>query len=468
MSLFTALDSGTSGLQANSDDLSVIGDNIANASTIGFKQSRTDFEEQLSQSLIGGGGIGDGVSMNMVQQIITQGSLESTGNATDLALSGNGMFVVSGSQNGVTGDFYTRDGHQNGMQVQGYTADSTGAIGDSLGSLQVGNETSPAEPSTTVTMKGTLNPNAPVQTGVFDPTNPTANSSSSEPVTIYDSLGNAHQATVYFTQTSAGTATTGAQWDWHAVMAGSALTESAPPAANPSGVTIASGSLSFNSSGQLQSEGAASDAATNPPPATFQPVGAASQTLTFNLGDPITPTSPSTTVGTGVAGLTLTAPSSGSADAAFSFASADGSTAGTMSSVAVGTDGTITGTFSNGTQRVVGQVAVASFTAADRLERMGANLYMATPGSVQAGALGEASGATGGSDQSVSGSGAASIGVAGSGGRGTITSGSLEESNVDITTQFVSMISAQRDYEANSKTVTTADQMLSDLIQMKR
>jgi flagellar hook protein FlgE len=128
----------------------------------------------------------------------------------------------------------------------------------------------------------------------------------------------------------------------------------------------------------------------------------------------------------------------------------------------------VTGTFTNGQQKSIGQVAVASFAAPDRLEAIGGNLFMATPDDVTAGALGEATGTSAGGFTTVSGSGDATVGAAGAGGRGSITSGALEQSNVDITTQFVDMISAQRSFEANSKTITTADQMLSDLIQMKR
>ena len=451
MSLLTALYSGSSGIEANSEDLSVIGNNISNANTIGFKMSRSDFEEQLSQSLLGAGSIGMGTNVEMVQQILTQGSLEQTGNATDLALQGNGMFVVAGTANGTTGDFYTRDGeftinkagylvNQNGMQVQGYSADASGGIQTALGSLQLGSATSEPQATANVTIQANLDAGATVPSVTpFDPTNAANSSNFNTTVTLYDSLGDAHQATVYFSKTAAGA------WSWNATTDGAGV--SGGTAGTPS--VIASGTLSFDTNGKLSAETQTSN---------FTPAGATSpQALNFNFG------TPTGSGGTGVDGITDFAGTSTA-----TLASQDGYTAGTLSGINIGSDGTVTGTFTNGQQKSIGQVAVASFAAPDRLEAIGGNLFMATPDDVTAGALGEATGTSAGGFTTVSGSGDATVGAAGAGGRGSITSGALEQSNVDITTQFVDMISAQRSFEANSKTITTADQMLSDLIQMKR
>ncbi len=448
MSLLTALSSGTSGIEANSNDLSVIGDNIANANTVGFKMSRSDFESQLSQSLLGGGSVGDGVQMTTVQQIITQGSLTQTGNSTDMALQGNGMFIVSGKAGGGGGDLYTRDGQfnidksgylvtQSGNRVQGYSADASGGIQNTVGDMQVGNATVVATPTGTIQMKGTLDPNAAILTpDITSSATAAATSNVSQAVTIYDSTGAAHAATVYFNRTGTGA------WNYNVLTdAGGNGGQAGTP------VSIASGSMTFDNTGKLSADPTETS--------NFTPTNAAAQTLKLNFGTPT-----STAGGSGTDGLTSSVTATtGTAgtSSSINYASADGHQAGTLTSVAVGADGTITGTFSNGVNQAVGQVAIAEFAAPDQLKRLGANLYAATPND-----------AVGGANQAAGGSGDALVGKAGDAGRGTIAAGALEQSNVDITNQFVNMIAAQRDFEANSKTVTTADQMLNDLIQMKR
>ena len=461
MSLLTALYTGRSGIEANSADLSVIGDNIANANTVGFKASRSDFEEQLSESLLGAGGIGLGTNMQRVQQIVTQGSLTTTGNATDLALQGNGMFIVAGAANGQQGQFYTRNGefslnkdgflvNQDGLRVQGYTADATGGIETQLGDLNLATTVAAPQATSNIAVKANLDSTASVPAkSPFDPTSSATAAASSNfntSTTIYDSLGASHQATVYFSKLGAGA------WSWNAVADGAGITGGV--AGTPS--VIGTGTLTFDSAGNLTAETQAS---------TFSPIGATQpQALNFNFG------TGTAAGGTGTDGITqyASARANGQGSAA-TFASQDGWAQGTLTGVNISTNGTVEGTFSNGQTKAVGQVAVANFQAPDRLVRMGGNLYMATPNDIRAGALGSASNGEGVNGfQTVTGSGDAVIGVAGTGGRGSITSGSLEQSNVDITNQFVGMITAQRDFEANSKTVTTADQMLSDLIQMKR
>lgn len=154
MALMSSMYTGVSGLEANSTDLSVIGDNIANANTIGFKGGRAAFEDALSQSLIGGGQVGLGARVQAIQRLVTQGALTNTGLATDLAIQGGGFFVVRGNHNGADGQFYTRAGqftidrdgalvNLEGLKVQGYQADATGNITGTLGDLQVGSVSSP-------------------------------------------------------------------------------------------------------------------------------------------------------------------------------------------------------------------------------------------------------------------------------------------------------------------------------------
>ncbi len=425
MSLLSALSSGTTGLQAAAMDLSVVGDNIANANTVGFKGSRAAFEDALTQTVIGGSGeIGLGARLQSVQKVLIQGAINSTGIATDLALQGNGYFVVNGNHNGQTANFYTRAGeftvdqsgylvNLEGLRVQGFPADSAGNLSGLPGDLLVGTASAQPRATQNLTVKANLQADAPVQT--FDPTDPSATSDFSTSMTIYDNLGMAHQTQVFFSRTAAGT------WDWNAMTDAALL--------NPPGTglqVIANGTLSFNANGTLQAVTQSSN---------FIPEGAtAAQPLTFNFGDDMA------SGGTGLAGVTQFA-----APSASTFIGQDGFGSGQLTSLQIDSQGNIAGVFTNGQTRVLGQVAVAGFSAPDQLQSIGSNLF----------AQSQASG------QPV-------IGAPGAGGRASLVSGSLEQSNVDLAEQFVQLIAAQRAFEANSKSITTADQLLSELIQMKR
>jgi len=427
MSLLTAMSSATTGLESSSTELSVIGDNIANANTVGFKAGRAAFEDALYQSVIGGSGqIGLGSRLEAVQKILSQGALTNTGLNTDLALQGMGYFVVRGSHAGQTGSFYTRagqfsvdkDGYMvnlEGLRVQGYGADPTGALSGVPSDLLVGNAQAVPVVTTTVTLKANLSADA-TSPAAWDPANPTGTSNFSTSATVYDSLGSPHASQIFFRLSAAGS------WEWHAMADGAGLTGGTAGQLTQ----IASGTLAFDSQGRLTTVTQAS---------TFNPRGATNpQPLTFDLGDP------TGAGGTGLAGLTQFASPS-----AATFVGQDGFPAGQLSGVRVEQDGKISGVFSNGQTRVLGQVAVAGFPAPDQLSRVGGNLYTATPGAGQP-----------------------VLGAPGDGGRASVVSGALEQSNVDIAEQFVRMIAAQRSFEANSKTITTADQLLSELIAMKR
>ncbi len=410
MSLLTSLSTGTTGLSSASAELSVVGDNIANANTVGFKSERAAFEDALAQTVIGGQGqIGLGSRLQAVQKILTEGSLSNTGVATDLALQGTGFFEVHGTtSDGRQGSFLTRAGqftvdntgylvNLDGLRVQGYTADAAGNIASAPGDLQVGNASSAPQPTTAVNLKGNLQSDAAIAPA-WDPANPAGTSTFSTSVTVYDSLGGDHQVQIYYSKTAAGA------WDWHAMTDVGGV---ATPAGN--------GSLTFDTSGNLTS-GAVGAGAFNPP-------GAAPLGFTIDF-----------TSITQFAGASAT-----------TFVGQDGFSSGQLSSIQIDKTGTIQGIFTNGQTRAIGQVGVDRVAAPDQLERTGGNLYAVTRGSGQA-----------------------VMGAAGTGGRAFISSGTLEQSNVDIADQFVRMIAAQRNFEANSKTITTADQLLSELIAMKR
>ncbi len=429
MSLITSLYSGASGLDAASTDLTVIGDNIANANTVGFKASRASFESTLAQNLLGGGSNGQaglGTRLQAIQRISTQGALANTGIATDLAIDGAGFFAVKGNQGGIEGQFYTRAGQfsldQNGylvnldgLRVQGYLADPTGQVLPSLGDLKVGELAAPPRSTANVTVKANLQSDAAVVPAAFDPTDPIKTSNFSSSTTVYDSLGKAHQVDLYFKKTASGA------WDFHG------LTDGGGVSGGTAGTEaeVATGTLTFDSDGKLTGVTQTSN---------FNPIDATGpQALTFNFGTP-------TPGGSGVDGITQFANPSTT-----TFVNQDGYGAGDLSSLKINQTGDIVGAFTNGQSRTVGRVALADFAAPDKLSRIGGNLFQEVPESGQP-----------------------AIGDPSKGGRGSLVAGALEQSNVDLASEFVKMIAAQRGFEANSKTLTTADQLLSELIAIKR
>ncbi|MFT3708908.1 MAG: flagellar hook protein FlgE [Archangium sp.] len=419
---------GTAGLQANSTELAVVGDNIANANTIGFKAGRAAFQDQLMQQLMGvngGGQVGLGARLQAIQRIVTQGALTTTGLATDLALDGSGYFVLKGMNAGVQGQYYTRAGqftvdnsgyltNLDGLRVQGYANNASGQPIGGLGDLQVGNAQAAAIPTANVTLKANLDSDAPIQ--VWDPLNPSTTSDFSSTTTVFDSLGKEYSVDVYWTHTAAGA------WEYHAMTDGANI--AGGTAGTPS--EIASGTLTFTTDGKLDTVAGTSN---------FTPANAtAPQAITFNMGDDLA------NGGTGLGGVTQFASNS-----ATTFTGQDGAPYGALNNVQINTKGEVLGAFTNGTTRVLGQVAVADFSAADRLQRAGGNLLSETLESGQP-----------------------TIGNPAEGGRASIVAGALEQSNVDLAGEFVRMIAAQRGFQANSKTITTADQLLQELMQLKR
>lgn len=428
MSLISSMYTGATGLESNSTDLSVIGDNIANSNTIGFKASRASFSDAMAQQLIGSGGaisqIGLGTQVQAIQRIITQGALTNTGLATDLAIDGNGFFVVSGQNNGRTGQFYTRAGqftldkdgflvNMQGLTVQGYLTSPTGVMGTSPTDLKVGNSDSPAVATTSVRARANLDAATVPPLAAFDPLNPSATSNFSNSVTVYDTLGAAHQLDVYYSKTA-----TANEWNYH-VMEGA--TEVGP---------AAGGTLTFNADGTLQTHAPGTGVSLPVTTGATTP-----QAITLNF-DAIT----DVPVGTGREGITQFAAPSGTVSM-----NQDGYAAGTLTNISIDKGGNINGSFTNGQTRVLGQVATALVSAPDQMERVGGNLFATTVESGQG-----------------------TISSAGTAGRGGIVAGALEQSNVDLANEFIRMIAAQRGYQASSKTVTTADQLLAELMTLKR
>jgi len=419
------MSTGVSGLDAESDALGIIGDNVSNSNTVGFKESRAVFEDVMGSAIGAPDAIGAGVRLTEAQQIFTEGSIQTTGNPTDLALSGDGFFVVQGTVAGQTGDFYTRNGqttlntngqlvNPDGLPLQGYMLQPNGQPSSQLGPITLATAALPPKATTSMTITANLDANATPPKTPWDPQNPSTTSNFSTGMTIYDSLGNAHAVNVYFVNTAPG------QWDYHALANGSEV--SGGTAGQNS--EIASGSLSFTSNGAIQSITTGSNSV------TFN--GANPQTLAMNLGSQIA------NGGTGLDGVTqFGSPSNVSSQ------SQDGFTSGDLSGVQVDANGKVSGVYTNGQTIAVGQLAIAKFRSNDGLASAGQSLWAATDKSGQA-----------------------ALGTASNGGRGAIVPGALEQSNVDIATQFVGLIQHQRAFEANSKTIQTADQMLQAMMQV--
>ncbi len=429
MGITSSMYTGASGLQAHGDAMQVIADNIANVNTVGFKSSRSNFSEVLG-GVIGRSRAGRGAIVASLQTNFTQGSLLGTGVATDLAIRGEGFFVVDGTHDGVRGTYFTRAGQftldgegfmvtDNALKVQGYPVDSNGSVVNSLGDLRLEMNSIPPAPTASVEVMANLDADALVNPAPFDITDPNGTSDFSTSMTTYDSLGRPHQLQFYFKKLAEVPTP---QWEVNVVTDAADIN---PPPAGQFAL-LGSGTLDFNTDGSL-----ANNTLTT---VTANWMGAAAAPIALDFGNG--------TVGggSGVDGLTTYASPS-----ATTFLSQDGFGSGDIAGLQIGEDGLVEGLFTNGQRRALGQIATARFASNEGLERRGAGLYA----------------------EAVK-SGAPVVGTASSGGRGSIAAGTLEASNVDLATEFVTMISTQRGFQSNSRTITTADDMLSEVVQLKR
>ena len=429
--MLTALFTAVSGMNANGTALSVIGDNVANMNTTGFKSSRASFGDILSQSL-GSSQIGRGVAVSNISPVFTQGSFENTANVLDLAIDGDGLFIMRDS----SGVAYTRAGqftldkegyivNTNAMRLQGYLFSTSGSS-SGLGDINLSTLNSAPNPTGDASISANLDSRATLLDDVttpFDVADPGNTSNFSSTLTVYDSLGVSHVINIYFRKDTE--VVTGNTWEWFAVVND---TDSA------SGATEiqAQGTLDFDSNGALDVESAITY-----PTGGFDFNGGASanQAIDFDFGTSIT-----TDGGTGFDGTTQF----GSLSATV-FQSQDGYASGSLRNITITQDGYITGIFTNGQTRAVGQVALAKFLAPTEVTKMGKNLYSESNGSGQP-----------------------IITVPGTSGTGVIMSNTLELSNVDLAEEFVRMIISQRGFQANSKVVSTSDELMQELINLKR
>jgi flagellar hook protein FlgE len=426
-----AMFSGVSGLRAESEAIGIVGDNIANVNTVGFKSQRAIFQDVLGHSILAGTSSalpGSGVRVGDVQQLFTQGSISNTGISTDVALNGDGFLVVNGTVDGITSNFYTRAGqltidnegvlvNAQQLNVQGYRANPDGTLQASVENLQVPTASLAPFSTSEITVTANLDSRSPITT--FDILDPDGTSNGSTSITVFDSLGTAQTLDVYFNNTGGNLYT-------YNVVADGAIIAGGVPGDH---TLLSSGTLQFTSDGAL-------DTATTPALAiSFAGGATANQAIDLNFGDDI-----QTDGGTGLAGTTQFA-----SVTAVSSQAQNGYASGEFSGLAIDGTGLVQGLYTNGQKITIGQLAVAKFRSNDGLGRAGQNLWIETRDS-----------------------GTAALGAAGAGGRASVSAGALESSNVDLGEEFVGLIQHQRSFSANSRTITTADEMLQELINIKR
>ena len=461
-----------SGLTASSTAMSAIANNLANLNTVGYKGSNAQFNDLFYQTLgVNGSGdpiqVGAGTGVSAPSSNMNSGSVEATSVPTDVAIMGDGFFVVQ--QNGT--NYYTRAGNfsveadgsletPNGEQVMGYAA-VNGAIpaGAALAPLAISKgQINPPNATTTVQLLSNLNASTAI-----------GNTPLSTPVTVYDSLGTAHVLNFSFTKVGAGS------WNCNITIPNSDLT---PPPAWQASTAYAVGQIisPSSSNGHFYQCTVAGTSGGTPPnwptdgstftdgTATWKDMGTqttiASEALTFDSSGKLAAPAGN------ISGITASGLADGAANLTFqwtlynstgaplmtqvagpsttSSTLQDGFGSGTLTDYNIGSDGTIMGTFSNGRTAALGQIALATFANTQGLARVGSNDFSATLAS-----------------------GAAVVGAPGTGGLGTVSGGSLELSNVDIATEFSALIVAQRDYEANARTITTFDQVMQATINLK-
>jgi flagellar hook protein FlgE len=392
-----------SGLEATDQALSVISNNLANMNTVAYKAVSPEFSDLLYQQL-GSTGAGNPIEVGLGSKVsststdFTQGNIQNTGVNTDVAIEGDGFFQVDAGAVAL----YTRDGNlsispqgqlvtQDGANVMGYAA-SNGVVNTNgvLSPLSIDQgQIAPPQATQNVAITMNLNSSSTPTTAPFNTT-----------VEVYDSLGNSHLLTFAFQNTGAGA------WNYNITIPAADVGKTGSP------VSVATGSLTFNSSGQLTSPAA------NVAGVTVSGLADGASNLKFNWNLYNSTNSPvvSQVAGTSEASQTTQ----------------DGFSSGSLSTFSIQADGTIEGSFTNGQTLAIGQIALATFPNSQGLLRTGSNNFMASLAS-----------------------GLPTVGVPGTGGRGTLTGGGLEGSNVDIASQFSQLILQQTGYEANAKAFTT-------------
>lgn len=426
MSILTSLYTGVSGLTGQGQALAIYGDNIANASTTGFKTSRPEFEDVVDKSikgLLGGNQIGSGVKISNIAPIFSQGSLIQTESSSDLAITGDGFFVLQGpdgrsfTRNGAfhfdkEGKMITAENHH----VMGFQADDTGKMTSKLGEITVNRTVIDAKKTSEMKMFMNLDLRAE-KSLAFDPNFPDRTANFATGVTVYDTAGTAHGCTAYFNKSDDGI------WTWRVMVKGEETTNGKAGQM----VECAKGKLTFDTDGRLKKQEIDKSSF------NFNKGALPDQYIKFDFGDDKEH---------GGSGIQVT--QYGTSSETYK-TSQDGYSAGTLTGLSFADDGTMSAFYSNGETINIAQIALAKFENPEGLYKLGQNRFR---------------------ESRLSGNG--TIGSPQTGGRGRISSKTIESSTVDIAHEFINLMQAQRNFQANGKVITISDEMLGEVINLKR
>ncbi len=426
MGILSSLNTGITGMQASGEALSIYGDNLANSNTVGFKTSRPEFSDVIAKSLkgiLGDNQIGRGTKLNHVDPIFSQGSLTQTERPTDLAISGDGFFVLDGSD----GRSFSRAGvfsfdkegklvNNDGTVVMGFAADEKGKIMNKLTPIKLDRSVIDAQATKTVNLTMNLDIRSEISPE-FSLEKPDKTSQYSNGFTVYDSAGNSHLVSMYFNKTADN------QWTWHALVKGDEI-EGGKKGAMVEG---ASGVLTFNTDGRLQ------ESAINKNSFNFNKGAKPEQAIDIAFGK---------TIKDGGDGLQTT--QYGTNSDLYKHIQ-DGFTAGTVAGLSFNDDGVLSAFFTNGEVLNLSQVAIAKFENNEGLFKTGGNRFRESKNSGQA-----------------------FIGKPGEGGRGRVAPKTIEASTTDIANEFINLIQTQRNFQANARVITTSDELLQEVINMRK
>lgn len=427
MGILSSMYTGITGLQGLGEAISIYGDNIANSNTTGFKTSRPEFQDVVSKSLkglLGGNQIGKGTRLSSVNPVFAQGSIVQTDSATDLAITGDGFFVLDGAD----GRSFTRNGalhfdkdgaliNSDGLRVVGFQADDTGKVSSKIGPIAVERTVIDARKTSEVKMYMNLDLRAD-SILQFNPEQPEKTAHFATGATVYDTAGSPHVVTLFFNKVDEN-----GGWTWRAMAKGEEVVGGTPGKL----IEQASGKLIFDTDGRLK------DQQVDKSSFNFKGGALPDQAITFNFGNDKTK---------GGDGLSVT--QYGTESEAYKTLQ-DGYQAGTLKGLTFNDDGMLSAIYSNGETISVAQIALAKFENPEGLFKMGQNRFR---------------------DSRLSGQ--ATIGSPGKGGRGMVSPKTLESSTTDIATEFINLMTAQRNFQANSKVISVADDMMQDVINLKR
>lgn len=428
MGVLSSMWTGITGLQAQGEAMGVTADNIANANTTGFKAARAEFSDVMSRSLKGVDGgkqMGRGTRINTITPVMSQGNLDNTERTTDLAVNGNGFFTLKGSE----GTTYSRDGsfkfdkggfliNNSGQKVQGFQADEKGRLENKLGDIKFPNALVNASPTKEIKLDLNLDSRVIGNSKVFDAKDPYKTSHYSTAVEMFDSQGNKHLLNLFFNRGEDRT------WTYRGLVDGKEVTDGAETGL----AQVVEGKLTFTEDGKLNSQEITNSAL------NFKGGAKQDQQIKFNFGDDIA------SGGKGISGSKQFGK-----DSDVVTWQQDGYAAGTVTGLAFNDEGVLSASYSNGQILDLAQIALAKFEAPESLFKIGGNMFKESRDSGQA-----------------------AIGGPRVAGRGSVMSKSLERSTVDLASEFVNMITQQRGFQANSKTITTSDELLNEVIQLKR